>query len=322
PQTCSLNFPTWERHAVRVVWAWAGSPRCCGCHVPSARGELTAHAHTGGSCECACAAREGMVGVGDCPAPEDRSQDRPGVFVRGPGAGSAEAGRAGPVRAVRGVLPDPVRRRPAPAVPGACGEVTGLGYDGGYSSFTRGLRARGLRPRCERCAAARTPAEFAVIDHPAGEETQGDWIELPDPPPSWGRGKMAHLLVGALSCSGLWRGVLAESEEQPYLIVSLHGDSERIGGLTVRGFWAGVPGEGGGPAVRDRPAAGAKRANGRPDPPLAVRPHVHGVPPGIGGPDRVVRRGREVLRRRGRCVPVAPRVAQGRGGESQSFRRA
>jgi len=49
-------------------------------------------------------------------------------------------------------------------------EVTGLGYDGGYSSFTRGLRARGLRPRCERCAAAGTPAEFAVIEHPAGKE--------------------------------------------------------------------------------------------------------------------------------------------------------
>ena len=32
--------------------------------------------------------------------------------------------------------------------------------------------ARGLRPRCERCAAAGTPAEFAVIDHPAGEETR------------------------------------------------------------------------------------------------------------------------------------------------------
>ena len=45
---------------------------------------------------------------------------------------------------------------------------------------------------------------------------------------------MAHLLVGALSCSGLWRGVLAESEEQPYLIASLHGVSERMGGLTRR----------------------------------------------------------------------------------------
>ena len=35
-------------------------------------------------------------------------------------------------------------------------EVRELGYGGGYSSFTRALRARGLRPRCERCAAAGT----------------------------------------------------------------------------------------------------------------------------------------------------------------------
>ena len=81
-------------------------------------------------------------------------------------------------------------------------EVAGLGYEGAYSSFTRALRTRGLRPPCEPCAAAGTPPEFAVIDHPAGEETQWDWVELPDPPASWGRGRHAHLLVGALSCSG------------------------------------------------------------------------------------------------------------------------
>src|SRR5216684_2597933 len=44
-------------------------------------------------------------------------------------------------------------------------EVTGLGYDRAYQSFTRALRVRGLRPRCERCAAAGTPEEFAVIEH-------------------------------------------------------------------------------------------------------------------------------------------------------------
>jgi transposase len=112
------------------------------------------------------------------------------------------------------------------------GEVTGLGYDGSYPSFTRALRKRGLRPSCEACAAAGTPAEFAVIAHPAGGETQWDWVELPGPPPSWGWGKNAHLLAGALAHSGAWRGVLAESEEQPYLIAALHGVCGRLGGVT------------------------------------------------------------------------------------------
>jgi transposase len=113
-------------------------------------------------------------------------------------------------------------------------EVAGLGYEGAYQSFTRELRKRGLRPGCDACAAAGVPEEFAVISHPAGGETQWDWVELPDPPPSWGWGKNAHLLVGALSHSGAWRGALAPSEEQPYLIASLHGVCGRLGGVTRR----------------------------------------------------------------------------------------
>jgi len=112
------------------------------------------------------------------------------------------------------------------------GEVTGLGYEGWYSSFTRVLRERGLRPGCERWAGAGVPAEFAVIEHPPGEETQWDWAELPGPPPGWGWGAHAHLLTGALAHSGKWRGVLAESEEQPYLITALHAVAGRLGGLT------------------------------------------------------------------------------------------
>ena len=49
-----------------------------------------------------------------------------------------------------------------------------------------------------------------------------------------GVGEDSAPLVGALSCSGKWRGVLAGSEEQPYLVASLHGVSERLGGLTRR----------------------------------------------------------------------------------------
>jgi transposase len=111
-------------------------------------------------------------------------------------------------------------------------EVTALGYDGAYPSFTRALRARGLRPACEPChPTAGRPV--AIIDHPAGEETQWDWVELPDPPGHWDgyRGK-AFLLVGALSHSGKWRGVLAESTDGPHLVDALHRVAERLGGLT------------------------------------------------------------------------------------------
>ena len=36
-------------------------------------------------------------------------------------------------------------------------EVTALGYAGSYPSFTRGLRARDLRPACEPCHPANAP---------------------------------------------------------------------------------------------------------------------------------------------------------------------
>jgi hypothetical protein len=72
----------------------------------------------------------------------------------------------------------------------------------------------------------------AVIEHPPGQETQWDWLELPDPPPAWGWGKTAHLLVGALSHSGRWRGVLCESEDQPHLIDALDRVAHALGGLT------------------------------------------------------------------------------------------
>lgn len=59
-------------------------------------------------------------------------------------------------------------------------------------------------------------------------------MELPDPPASWGLAGGAHLLVGALSHSGSWRAVLAESEDQPHLIEALHSVVERLGGVSRR----------------------------------------------------------------------------------------
>src|SRR3954447_15996063 len=113
-------------------------------------------------------------------------------------------------------------------------EVTALGYDRAYPTFTRQLRTRNLRPACEPCAPTRgRPA--AVIEHPPGQETQFDWIELPDPPADWaaaGYTGKAFLLVGALAHSGRWRGVLCSAMEQPQLIDALHRVSAALGGLT------------------------------------------------------------------------------------------
>ncbi|GAA5035222.1 IS21 family transposase [Actinopolymorpha pittospori] len=110
-------------------------------------------------------------------------------------------------------------------------EVVGLGYARSYPTFTRQLRRRRLRPHCEPCAPARgRPA--AVIDHPPGEETQWDWVELPDPPQQWGWAGKAYLLVGALAYSGRWRGVLAASMDQPHLIDALDRTTRSLGGLS------------------------------------------------------------------------------------------
>jgi transposase len=112
-------------------------------------------------------------------------------------------------------------------------ELAELGYPGGYSTFTRALRHRRLRPHCEPCAAA-TGRDHAIIEHPPGEETQWDWLELPDPPAGWGAGGQAHLLVGALAHSGRWRGVLADAEDFPHLVEALDAVVRRLGGLTRR----------------------------------------------------------------------------------------
>lgn len=54
-------------------------------------------------------------------------------------------------------------------------EITALGYDGGYSTFTRALRRYQLRPHCEPCQTTRG-RDVAIIAHPPGEETQWDWL--------------------------------------------------------------------------------------------------------------------------------------------------
>jgi transposase len=104
-------------------------------------------------------------------------------------------------------------------------ELVGLGFARSYPSFTRQLRARRLRPRCEACAGVKGRATID-IDHPPGEEIQWDWVELGPAP--WGGD--ALLLVGSLPFSGRFRGVFAEAMDQPHLIEALDGVLRRLGG--------------------------------------------------------------------------------------------
>ena len=111
-------------------------------------------------------------------------------------------------------------------------ELQPLGFDRSYPTLTRQIRTRGLRPHCEQCHPA-TGRPVAVIEHPPGEETQWDWLELPDPPAGWGcAGKKAFLLVGALSHSGRWRGQLCEATDFAQLVAALDAVTRRLGGLT------------------------------------------------------------------------------------------
>ncbi len=75
-----------------------------------------------------------------------------------------------------------------------CDELEDLGYALSYPTLTRQIRARKLRPHCPDCAHAADRAN-AVIDHPPGVETHWDWLDLPNPPASWGWGAKAHLIV-------------------------------------------------------------------------------------------------------------------------------
>ena len=65
------------------------------------------------------------------------------------------------------------------------------------------LLDRGLRPACTACAHV-TKRPNAIIEHPPGEETQFDWVELPDAPAGWAfPTKRAYVLVGSLAHSGV-----------------------------------------------------------------------------------------------------------------------
>ena len=110
-------------------------------------------------------------------------------------------------------------------------EIVVLGFVQSYATFTRQLRVRRLRPHCEACSPAKG-RPVAIIEHPAGEETQWDWVDLPDPPAGWGWGSSASLFVGALAHSSKWRGRLEESKDQPHMIGALDRVTRALGGLS------------------------------------------------------------------------------------------
>ena len=110
-------------------------------------------------------------------------------------------------------------------------ELGPLGFAGSYPTLTRQIRTRRLRPDCLACRGA-TGRANAIIDHPPGEETQWDWLDLPNPPAGWGWGKSAHLLVGSLAHSGRWWAVLAASMDSPHLVDGLDRVSRALGGVT------------------------------------------------------------------------------------------
>jgi transposase len=110
-------------------------------------------------------------------------------------------------------------------------ELEELGFGLSYQSLTRNIRDRGLRPVCAACRSA-TERPNAIIPHEPGDETQWDWLDLPDPPASWGWGRTAHLLVGSLAYSSKWRGGLEPATDQPHLVQSLDRVTRVLGGVT------------------------------------------------------------------------------------------
>ena len=72
----------------------------------------------------------------------------------------------------------------------------------------------------------------AIIEHEPGDETQWEWLDLPDPPASWGWGRNARLLVGSLAHSSKWRASLEPATDQPHLVQGLDRVTRALGGVT------------------------------------------------------------------------------------------
>ena len=109
-------------------------------------------------------------------------------------------------------------------------EVRDLGYRRSYQRFTYQLREHRLRPHCEGCDGV-TGRPTIDIPHPAGEEIQWDFLELPSP---WNTNEQLHLLVGTLSHSGKMRATFCESEDQAHVIDGIDRVLRKLGGTARR----------------------------------------------------------------------------------------
>jgi hypothetical protein len=83
------------------------------------------------------------------------------------------------------------------------------------------VKDRKLRPACTACALV-TKRPPPIIEHPPGEETQFDRVELPDAPNGWVFStKRAFVLLGPLAHSGVWQAVISPSMDQPHLLAAM-----------------------------------------------------------------------------------------------------
>jgi transposase len=105
-------------------------------------------------------------------------------------------------------------------------ELVDAGFGRAYTTLVRELRRLELRPVCLVCEHRRGRCLTTEIDHPPGEEIQWDWLELEQTP--WGA--PAYLLVGALSCSGRFRGVFCEQMTFGHLAAAAHRVLVALGG--------------------------------------------------------------------------------------------
>jgi hypothetical protein len=108
-------------------------------------------------------------------------------------------------------------------------ELADAGFARSYPTLVRELRRTELRPVCLVCQQRRGNAPTTEIDHPAGEEIQWDWLELPDTP--WGQ--PGYVLVGALSHSGRFRAVVCEQMTLGHLAGAAHEILIGLGGTSL-----------------------------------------------------------------------------------------